>query len=173
LRNLNDKVKEDTASLIKDLEIITSAHIFWDGYKQIKEKSSEFTDKDRLQMYGALDEDYWWTPNGDLLESLYEDFQKEISDEEKEKIEKWETKKIIFVLTDWEPNDARQVQKYTKKFREAWVLVYGIWITDEWISVIDLYTGQDEKLGYWVVCKRPEDLAKTLKDMLLLHLKNI
>ena len=175
LRRLHDRLEDMRSSLAEPIDFTTEGFIFGSKSRKIKEASSTFEDRERLEVYKALDED-----NGPknnewlLLEKMYLEFERNTPNDIKEKIKQGKIKKIIFILTDGGQDVSAyesKLREYIAKFRTAWVLVYGVWITRWGSSVVDLYGWSDRALWYGEVCDRAEDLAKTLKDMLSEHLE--
>lgn len=107
---------------------------------------------------------------------MYKDFFESTSDEDKNNIKNLKRKKIILVLSDWDQNIdeyEKKLRDNIKNFRNDWVLVYWIGITNDASSIVDLFDSNDKKLGFWKVCENSSDLAKTLKDLLLEHIQDV
>ncbi len=177
LKMLHDKIEINKSYLKKPINFQTTWFIFGRHSRCIKEKSSDIKDKERLQLYSSLDE-YDWPKNNEwlLLEKIYKDFHYNTSESEKKEIKDWKTKKIIIVLSDWwqdVPEYERKLRENISNFRNDWVLVYAVGITNDWSPVVDLFSWENKSLWFWQVCEDVWDLAKTIKDLLVDHIKEI
>lgn len=98
---------------------------------------------------------------------VLEHLLKNLTDEEREKLESGKLKKIVIVKTDGVSDDPSRVQRTFGKLREAGVIMIGIGITESGKSVLTTYS-PDARL-----CERVGDLAVVLADLLKEHLKDI
>ena len=177
LKILHDKFEINKSKLKQPINFETEWFIFGSNSRCIKEKSSDFKDSEKLAVYSSLDEDDW--PDNNewlLLEKMYKDFSNNTSESEKKEIKEWKTKKIIIVLSDWWQDVAeyeRKLRENIKNFRNDWVLVYAVGITNDWSPVVDLFAWENKSLWFWQVCEKAEDLSRTLKDLLIDHIKNV
>ena len=174
IKKLNDKLFLAKNSLIQSIDIITRWLMFnWYSVDEIKEKSNNFTDKDRLKAFAGLDYCNWdYTNDYDWLDSVIEEYN-QLSIQEQKDIQNWRIKKIVIVLSDWWSSDWELLKKKIKYLRENWFLVYWVLIISAWELVVNLYDWEDKKLWFWQVCKDLSDLAKVLKDLLKEHLEKI
>ena len=88
---------------------------------------------------------------------MYKDFSNNTSESEKKEIKEWKTKKIIIVLSDWWQDVAeyeRKLRENIKNFRNDWVLVYAVGITNDWSPVVDLFAWENKSLWFWQVCEK-------------------
>ena len=176
LKELNDLLEIEKTNLQIPLKMQSEVHIFGKNSRKIKEKSSDFTDKERIQTFSALDEHDGPDNNEWLLvEKIYQEFKEE-SDSYHREIKAGKIKKIIFVFTDGD----QDVDEYKKKlidnmqnFRQDGVLVYGIGITSAGKSVLSLYHSDNPNLGWARVCLEPSQLAVVIKELLLPHLASL
>lgn len=174
LKLLHDKLEMDKMNLAEPINFLTEWFLFyWQWVSQIKEKSTDFTDKDRLTAYRTLDFSDWKITNDyDWLNVII----KSISEQPQEYLDwlkNWKIKKIVIVLSDGGSSNELAMMQRINYLRSLWIIVYWIWITNEWRPVVELFTWSDKKLWKWLVCENPTLLAKTLKDLLLPHLEVI
>ena len=174
LKRLHDKLEEEEYKLKQWIEFNTEWLMFnWKTVDNFKESSANFTDKERLKSYNILDYDNWdYTNDYDSLEEIYNKLL-EKDDQYLQDIMFGKTKKIVFVMTDGNSSDSTKLKHRISKLRELWVLVYGIWITKEGKGVINNYAWENEILWKWEVCKKPEELSITIKDILMPHLETL
>jgi len=174
LKRLVDRLSLAKTQLQESLDIVTEGLMFTGSWVEtIKEASNDMTDKDRLEAFGILDyAGGWMTNDYDAIKKVLEDIENRPY-QDLQDIKQWKIKKIVIVLSDWWSSNPYLMKKNIQNLRGKWVIVYGIWITSAGRPVVDLYSWGGKKLGFGQVCKKPQDLAKVLKDLLKEHLEKI
>ena len=98
-----------------------------------------------------------------VLETLL----KNLSDDEREKLETGTLKKIIIVMTDGESSDASRVETELGALRESGVIVIGVGITEGSRAALATYAPEAR------LCEQVEDLPRVLADLLKEHLASL
>lgn len=174
LKLLHDKLEMERFRLVKPVNFSTEGIMFtWRSTKNFKKSSTDFTDSDRLEAYSLLDYCGWNSTNDyDSLDDIIREIKSK-PDEYLKSIKSWKTKKIVLVLSDWWSSNDGVMKEKISTLRSYWVLVYWIWVTDSWSPVVSLFEWDNKTLWFWQVCGKAEDLAKTLKGLLVGHIKDV
>jgi hypothetical protein len=174
LKLLHDKLEMEKFRLEKPVNFSTEGIMFiWKTTKNFKKSSTDFTDNDRLEAYSLLDYcDGDRTNDYDGVKDIIKDIENK-PDEYLKSIKEWKIKKIVLILSDWWSSNEDLMKKNISKLRSYWILVYWIGITESWNPVIDLFAWENKSLWFWQVCEKAEDLSRTLKDLLVDHIKNV
>ena len=186
LQQLNQDIKLKWWDM-EDFLISTQAMMFC-GSGQVallKDRWQELNMKDMIEVTNALWYCDWSDTNaGDAINEYYKQVSKPFGkmsqrqyDERKEKIKDWKLKEIVFVLSDGRFNSWKEPTPIIKKLREMWIIVCGIWITDDWYPILDYFgekSGNEEKDKQWfgIVCEDAGDLGNTLNELLVQHLED-
>ena len=112
------------------------------------------------------------TNDYDSLNDIIKDIENK-PEEYIKSIKEWKTKKIVLVLSDWWSSNKERMKQKISILRSYWILVYWIGITESWSPVDSLFAWENKSLWFWQVCEKAEDLSRTLKDLLVDHIKNI
>ena len=186
LQQLNQDIKLEWWDM-EDFLISTQAMMFCGSWqvKLLKGRWKELNMKDMIEITNELWYCDWWDTNAwDAINLYYKQVSKPFErisqkqyDERKQKVKDWKFKEIVFVLSDWEFNSWWDPTRTIQKLREMWIIVCGIWITDEWSRIIDYFgkkSDNDEKNKEWfgIVCKNASDLWNTLNELLIQHLED-
>ncbi len=184
LQQLNQDIKLEWWDM-EDFLISTQAMMFC-GSGQVallKDRWQELNMKDMIEVTNALWYCDWGDTNaGDAINEYYKQVSKPFGkmsqrqyDERKEKVKSWKLKEIVFVLSDWEFHD--NPRSTIKKLREMWIIVCGIWITNDWYPILNYFgekSGNEEKDRQWfgIVCEDAGELGNTLNELLVQHLED-
>jgi len=176
LKRLYDKIqKENTIGSAQKIVFNTDWKIFFwgDSVEILKESSPDFTDQERIKAFQLLDLSPGNTNDYSALEELLVDIE-EKWEEYKDKIKKWEIKKIALIITDGGSDDAERLSKIIKKLKILWVLLYGIGLWDDYEDVIVNYnTWDNNESWYGIPCEAAENLPSTLLNILSPHLERL
>lgn len=177
LKLLHDKLQQESDEIFSDLSFTTEWLMFdWRNVNIIKNKSTEFNDKQRVLAYRKLDRCNWWNNETDALDFVSDSISF-WSRDYKDKIISWETKKIVIMISDglW---DIEEIKKSISKLRSLWTIVYWIMIDTEKLNNNDkrdiLSTYQDK--SWWnnaFFCSKPEDLSIIINNLLRKYLLTI
>ena len=186
LQQLNQDIKLEWWDM-EDFLISTQAMMFC-GSGQVallKDRWQELNMKDIIEVTNALWYCDWWDTNaGDAINEYYKQVSKPFGrmsqkqyDERKEKVKSWKLKEIVFVLSDGKFNSWKEPRSIIRKLREMWIIVCGIWITDDWYPILDYFgqkSGDEEKDKQWfgIVCEDAWELGNTLNELLVQHLED-
>ena len=174
LKRLHDKLERENKDLKQWVEFTTEGTMFcWSwSVDQFKLPGNDFSDIERIAAYKTLDYQNWNTNDFDALHQIMENIQK-ASQEYQEDIKAGKTKKIVIVLSDWWSDNDQKMKNEIKILRERGVLVYGVGITDSWSPVVKLFASRDKEQWFGQVCKKPEDLAQVIKELLFSHIEKL
>ncbi|EKE28040.1 MAG: hypothetical protein ACD_3C00108G0003 [uncultured bacterium (gcode 4)] len=175
LKRLHDKLADAVYEMKSPIEFSTSWIMFkwWKSIVDLKKKSSDFTDKDRIDCFNKLDYCNWWDTNDyDAIDRLITEMSMK-DDEYIKDIKSWKIKNIVVVLTDWDSTNAALLKKKLETLRSYGVIVYAIWITNDWQAVVENYFSKDISQGYWIVCDDVEMLSISLEKILFEHLEKL
>lgn len=174
LKRLHDTLERENKDLKQWVEFTTEGTMFcgsWD-VRQFKLPSNDFLDRERLEAYKTLDYQEGNTNDFDALHQIIGNLQT-ASQEYQEDIKAGKTKKIVIVLSDWGSDNDQKMKDKIKILRERGVLVYGIGITDSWSPIVNLFASRDKDQWFGQVCKKPEDLAQVIKQLLFAHIEKL
>lgn len=174
LKLLHDKLEMDKHNLEKPVNFSTEGIMFkWINTKNFKKSSTDFTDKNRLDVYSLLDYSDWNITNDyDGVNDIIKNIENK-PEEYLRSIKEWKIKKIVLVLSDWGSSNEERMKQKISILRSYWILVYWIGITESWSPVVDLFAWKNKSLWFWQVCEKAKDLSRTLKDLLVVHIKNV
>lgn len=174
LKRLHDKLERENKDLKQGVEFTTEGTMFCGSWSvaQFKAPGNDFLDAERLQAYKTLNYQNGNTNDFDALHQIMENIQK-ASQEYQEDIKAGKTKKIVIVLSDWWSDSDQTMKNEIKILRERGVLVYGIGITDSWSPIINLFASRNKEQWFGQVCKKPEDLAQVIKELLFAHIEKL
>lgn len=133
LVDFENKIKEAEEENNLDLDLYFKSEVrafssqYVTGDKELKELSSELDEKTRVRIYKELLTSSLSTPDFASIQAI----EKNLTDEQREKIEKGELKKIVVVLTDGGSDDGAVLQRELKKLRAEGVIVLGLGMIDE------------------------------------------
>jgi hypothetical protein len=159
LKEFAEEVDDVRADMTEDIHVRTEARSF--GSKKeneiLKPLSEEMSDEQRVAVYKKLSD----TPGDSTMDFLsLEDLAEAIGDEEEEKMKAKKLRKLIFVLSDGDSNDAVRVQKTIEKIRAKGAKVFGIGVTEGGRAVESTYSPEGR------VCERAADLAVVMAELL-------
>jgi hypothetical protein len=164
LTEFADDLEVEEATLKESLSVRTECLVFATDKEKVKTLSTTLTEKERIGVYKRLEScDGSSTKDFLALESVLGN----LTDEEREKMERGKLKKIVLVMTDGQSDDATRVQRTLVQMREQGVVVVGIGITSAGQSVMTTYAPEAE------VVAEPSDLPRVLANLLEEHLKNL
>lgn len=173
LKKLEDKSRKSVNPLITPFKIKTSMSIFGKRSRRVKELWSWVSDRERIAVLNALNEDDGPDNNEWVLleQARYEFAEK--PQHYRDGIKKWYPKKIIFILTDgWQDvyEYKKKLEQAIQNFRDAWVIVYGVAMGSYADDVDEIYGSQYSHQGGAVHCEATKHLWSALSRTIQPHL---
>ena len=184
LQQLNQDIKLEWWDM-EDFLISTQAIMFCGSWNVavLKDRWKDLSVKDMIEITSALWYCSGWDTNaGDAIDLYYEQVSKPFErmsqkqyDERRQKVKDGKFKEIVFVLSDWAFHD--NPTDTINKLRKMWIIVCGIWITNDWLSIIRYFwkksdNEENNKQWFGIVCEDAGNLWNTLNELLVQHLED-
>lgn len=166
LKEFAELCEEERINIDKPLEVRSEIYSFASSSEDripLKKMSPELGEAERINVLKKLYDVPGSTTDFNCLEAI----DNGLDEQTKTKIKIGELKKIVIVFTDGGSDDPARVQGVLKSLRDVGVVVIGVGITQEGVSVLTTYA--PEALVIDNVTKLPLILAELLKE----HLKDL
>jgi hypothetical protein len=140
---------------------------------ELKPYGTVYDDAEKLRVLTWLDHPSSSTWDYAAIADLADE-HKRLGAKRKAEIKKWERKKIVLVMTDWQSNDSTELQKNIHELRSQWVIVIWMGITNDGVSVESNYASSwNNNLWYGILCPEVELLPVVLFEALKPYLQTL
>lgn len=167
LKEFSQRCQEERVNVEKPLEVRSEMYSFQASQadsQPLKSMSAELAEKERIDVATALAS----APGSSTTDFVtLETIDKEMSEEDIQKITEGELKKIVIVFTDGESDDPDKVQIALNKLRGKGVVVVGVGITQAGEAALTTYAPEAR------LARRAEELSLVLADVLKEHLADL